>query len=75
MFLRMGGFPINVKKPSLLTSVCNALVTLHGYAPYLEFLMGSVVHREDLWRFMKTFRSLNCVTAVVWLLLRIREIK
>jgi hypothetical protein len=71
-FLRIGSIPANMKKLSVLTLVYNALVLLHGYAMYLAFLMDSVVHRDDLKRFMKTFRSLVVASLVLWLDLNLR---
>jgi hypothetical protein len=72
MLLRIGGVPINMKNPSILTAVYNVLVTLHGYALYLAFCMDVIVYRDDLKRFMTSFRSLSSASIVVWLLLNLR---
>jgi hypothetical protein len=72
MFLRMAGFPVNMKKTSVQTSVYNVLVMLHGYALYLSFLIDSIVHRDDLKRFMESFRILIVTSLLVWLVLNVR---
>jgi hypothetical protein len=71
-FLRMAGFSVNMKKTSLLISVYNVLVMLHGYPLYLSFLIDSIVHRDDLKRFMESFRSLVAASLLVWLVLNVR---
>jgi hypothetical protein len=72
MLLRTGGVPIHMKNPSIRTSVYNVLVTLHGYALHLAFFVDSIVHRDDLKRFMKTFRSLIPASLIIWVFLNLR---
>jgi hypothetical protein len=67
LLLRIGGVPVNMKKLSLLISVYKAVMAFHSYALYLVCaVMNSFVHKHELKRFMKTFRSLIAASLVVW---------
>jgi hypothetical protein len=72
MLLRIGGVPANMKNPPVFISAYNVLVTFHGYALHLAFVMDVIVHRDDLKQFMKTFRSLTVASLILWVVLNLR---